>query len=242
MKFSFWPSIVSAIAHPERLRFTHVYFLIALTLLFVAAPFLEHSESGALVEAVLMTLVLLSAVLAIGGRRRTLVAAAVLVIPALMGKWLFQLRPDVVPPEIFLGGGLLFTGFVLWHLFRYILLAPSVNSEVICAGIATYLLLGLLWSIAYMLMARIDPDAFAYTIGPKSVQSMTGFVALYFSILSLNASGYGDIIPISGPVRMLVMAQQTTGMFYVAILISRLVSAYAAKQDQVPPIDPPQLH
>ena len=51
-----------------------------------------------------------------------------------------------------------------------------------------------------------------------------------FSVLSLNASGYGDIIPLSGAARMLVMAQQTTGMFYVAILISRLASLYSTKE------------
>jgi hypothetical protein len=47
----------------------------ALLLIFVTAPFIEHLRSGELVEAVLMTVALLSAVLAIGGRRRTAAAA-----------------------------------------------------------------------------------------------------------------------------------------------------------------------
>jgi len=101
-------------------RHSAAHFLAALLLIFVTAPFLEDLRSGELVEAVLMTVALLSAVLAIGGRRRTLAWGVVLVMPAVVGKWLNHWRPDLMPPEVFLGAGLLFVLFVVLHLLRFI--------------------------------------------------------------------------------------------------------------------------
>ena len=46
------------------------------------------------------------------------------------------------------GVGLLFIGFVVVQLLRFIVYAPRVDSEVLCAAIAGYLLSGFAWSLA----------------------------------------------------------------------------------------------
>ena len=72
-------------AAPRRIglhRFSVAEFLIALVLLFVVSPFVELIPGGNLIEAVLITLVLVMGVLAVGRRRRTLVVAAILALPA----------------------------------------------------------------------------------------------------------------------------------------------------------------
>ena len=56
-------------------RFPVAYLLCALVLMMIGSPFGNQFRGGTLVEAVLMTLVLLSAVLALGGRLRTLIGA-----------------------------------------------------------------------------------------------------------------------------------------------------------------------
>jgi hypothetical protein len=48
-------------------------------------------------------------------------------------------------------------------------------------------------------------------------------------MLILNILGYGDIIPLSGVARMLAMVEAVFGMFYVTLLIARLVSLYSSK-------------
>ena len=147
------------------LRFSGVQFLAALLLLIVTGPFIEELEYGILIESVLITIVLFSALLAIGGRRSTLVLGSVLVIPALAGKWVNYFRPDLAPPEIFLAAGVLFTGYVVVHLFGFILRASRVNVEILCTAIANYLMLGLLWAFAYSLIGGLNPDAFVVTYG-----------------------------------------------------------------------------
>jgi ion channel len=209
-------------------RFSVAYFLCVLILNILVSPFVDQFPGGLLVQTALMTLVFLSALLAIGGRLRTLLGV-VLVAPALVGEWLSYWRPDLTSSVVIRGGGLLFIGFVVLEFLRFILRAPRVDFEVLCAGIATYLMLGLLWSFAYILVDRLVPDSFIFTVGPVSSRSMNDFNALYFSFTTLSTIGYGDIIPVSGVARMLAMAEAVFGMFYVTLLIARLVSLYSSQ-------------
>src|SRR5260370_2410003 len=72
-------------------RFSVVYFLCALVLNILASPFVDQFPGGFLVATVLITLVFLSALLAIRGRLTNGVRV-VLVPPALLGVWLMHLR------------------------------------------------------------------------------------------------------------------------------------------------------
>ncbi len=211
------------------LRFSGVQFLSALILLIVTGPLIDELEYGILIESVLMTLVLFSAVMAIGGRRSTLVLGSVLVIPALAGKWVNYFRPDLAPPEIFLGAAILFTGYVVLHLFRFIFRAPRVNVEILCTAVANYLMLGLLWSFGYLLVASVDPDAFVVTYGDSAGRMMKGVNSVYFSFSTLCTVGYGDIVPVSSVARMLAVLEAIVGMFYMTMLIARLVALYSSE-------------
>src|SRR5262245_48557767 len=117
-------------------RLSVVHFLVALVLSLVMMPFVEELENGDLLEAALLTVVLLSAVLAVGGRKRTLAVAVVLVSPALVGTWMDHVQPGVAPPDFTLIAALVFVAFVVGHLFAFILRAAVVNVEVVSGGIA----------------------------------------------------------------------------------------------------------
>jgi hypothetical protein len=64
---------------------------------------------------------------------------------------------------------------------------------------------------------------------------MEGFEALYFSFVTLTTVGYGDIIPVSNAARMLAVTEAATGLFFVAVLIARLVSHYSRNEPPPPP-------
>jgi len=209
-------------------RFSVSYFLGALVLNIFISPFVDRLRSGALIETMLITLLLLCAVLSIAGGRRALVGV-VLVAPAAIGEWLNYWRPELLIYVVTRGVGLLFIGFVVVQLLRFIVYAPRVDSEVLCAAIAGYLLSGFAWSLAFAPLGRLDPNSFVFTLGPKSGQSMNGFTGLYFSFITLSTVGYGDIIPLSEVARMLAILEAMFGMFYMALLIARLVSLYSSK-------------
>jgi hypothetical protein len=215
---------------PRRLgmhRFSAVELLIALALLFFCAPFVEEVKGGEIIVSILLSLVLISAVLAVSNRRRQLVVAVLLAIPAVAGRWINHFRPHLLPPAIFLVGGLLLIAFVVAHLLRFVLRAPSVSLEVLCASVSAYLMLGLLWTMAYWLVAAMNPAAFALNTTTGVKESMQGFNALYFSLITLSTVGYGDITPVSKVARMLSAMEAVTGLLYVAVLIARLVALYS---------------
>jgi hypothetical protein len=208
-------------------RFSTVQLLIVLAILLICAPFVEELEGGHLILSVLFSMVLLAAVVAVANRRRTLAIALVLAVPAITARWVSYFRPDLLHPSVFLVCALLLLAFVIWHLLHFILHAPVVTVEVLCASIAAYLMLGLTWSAAYWLVDQVTPGgAFSFNTNGGG-QSMNGFNGIYFSFITLSTVGYGDITPVSRAARWLAAMEAMIGLLYVAVLIARLVSLYS---------------
>jgi ion channel len=216
---------------PRFRRFTNVQLLIALALLFFFFPFVEEVKGGDIIVSILLSLVLLCAVLAVADRKRVLVIGIAIAIPAIAGRWISHFRPDLVPPPVFLMAGLVLIAFVVANLLRFVLRAPSVNVEVLCASISAYLMLGLLWTLAYWLVDQLTPGAFAFNTN-EGRQSIRGFNAFYFSFVTLSTVGYGDITPVSKVARMLAAMEAMTGLLYVAVLIARLVALYSTPKSE----------
>src|SRR5258705_3846101 len=210
--------------------FSTVELLIALALLFFFFPFVEEVKGGDVIVSILLSLVLLSAVLAVADRKDVFFIALVLAIPAIAGRWINHFRPDLAPPPVFLVAGLALIAFVVANLLRFVLRAPSVNTEVLCASISAYLMLGLLWTVAYWLVAQVNPNAFGFNTGPK--ETMSGFNAFYFSVITLSTVGYCDITPVSRVARWLAAEEAMTGLLYVTVLIARLGSLYSTPKAQ----------
>jgi len=210
-------------------RYSAAEFLCALALLIVVSPFVEDLKIGSIVESILFSLVFMSGVLAIGGRRATLIVAVILVCPVLFAKWVNHLWPNLVPQEFFFATGLAFSVFLIVQLLMFILRAKHVNSEVVCAGLSIYLMLGMSWMFAYLILARVNPDAFAFTVVQPGKAGMDNFSGYYFSFITLTTVGYGDIVPISRVARMLATTEAMTGTLFVAVLISRLVALYSSQ-------------
>lgn len=211
-------------------RFSTVGLLISLVVLFICAPVVEEFKVGDIVVTVLFSLVLLAGVLAVADRKRMLVFAIVLVIPAIVGRWINHFRPDLVSAAVFLISALILVAFVVGNLLRFVLRAPSVTVDVLCASIAAYLMLGLMWAMAYWLVDQITPGgAFSFNTnaGPRSMKGFTGF---YFSFITLTTVGYGDITPVSKAARWLAAMEAMTGSLYIAVLIARLVSLYSTSK------------
>ena len=208
-------------------RFSTVQLLVALVVLLISAPFVEELKGGGLILSVLFSLVLLAAVFAVADRKSTFGLALVLAVPAITARWINYFQPHLVHPAVFLVCALLLLAFVIGHLLHFVLRAPVVTVDVLCASIAAYLMLGLMWTVAYWFVDQVTPGgAFSFNT-ERGSHSMNGFTGFYFSFITLSTVGYGDVTPVSQAARLLAAMEAMTGSLYVAVLIARLVSLYS---------------
>ena len=210
----------------RRWRFSTRELLIALFVLIVVSPFVSGLPYGNEIEGIFITIVLLAAVLALRGPRRTFRIACLLVGPAIWAKWMNHLSPEFCPRWVFFVAMICFFTFVIGNLLGHVLTAPKVNGEVLCGGVSVYLLTGFLWAFMYGLVAVVTPEAFGNHVG-TSGKGLSPSDAYYLSFVTLTTVGYGDIVPVSRVARMLVVLEAVSGMFYGTILVARLVSMYS---------------
>lgn len=203
-------------------RFTSVHLLVALAILFVSSPFIQDLQHARVIERFLIAVVFLSALLAVAGRG-SLVVGSLLAGAAIVGQWAGVFFPDLAPYSML--PAMAFLIFVISRVLKYILEATEVDNETLCACLSGFLMIGLLWAAGYIQLGQINPKAFGFAIPG---QTMDGFEAFYFSFVTLSTIGYGDITPVSRVAKMLCIMEAVAGMFYVAVLVARLVSIYSS--------------
>jgi hypothetical protein len=58
---------------------------------------------------------------------------------------------------------------------------------------------------------------------------------MYFSFATLCTVSYGDIVPVSNLARMLAVLEAIVGMFYMTMLVARLVTLYCSEHGPLMP-------
>lgn len=205
-------------------RYSATQLLAALALLIFVTPFVEEAPFGDLIESLLFSVVLISAMLAVGGKRGSLVVAVLLVLPALVAHWLGRFAPHLVPSALAPALCIPFVGFVTIQLLRHIIRAERITRETVCAALAAYVMVGFVWMFAYLLVDRLAPGSLLRFGQP--MQDCRDLDMFYFSFVTLTSVGYGDITPASRVTQMLAVLEAMTGIFFAITLIARLVSLY----------------
>jgi hypothetical protein len=125
---------------------------------------------------------------------------------------------------------MLFLGFLVSVVLYTILAEARVTLDTILGGICVYLLLGVLWSVAYSFLEYLEPGSFSVSGAPLHLGSVADEFRLeemiYFSFVTLTTLGYGDILAKTNPARALAAAEAVTGSLYVAVFIARLVGLH----------------
>lgn len=107
---------------------------------------------------------------------------------------------------------------------RQALFTGKVTSNNIIGSICIFLLLGLIWAILYLLLIEFTEMPFSGVVA--NTQWQENLLALiYFSFVTLTTLGFGDLLPLSPLARFLVYIEAIVGVFYMAIVVSSLVSS-----------------
>ena len=203
-------------------RWRYLYLLIALVVMLVAYPY--AGGGGAL--GVAAVLIPIASVFALGGKHRHRAIPAALGAVTLAGVVQGVAGAEVLPfLAIGVSGLLLFaytTIFVLWRVLR----SARVTGDTLCGAIAVYLMIGLTWSLGYVLLEYLQPGS--YQVAAGGMRQANGKELLYFSYVTLATLGYGDVVPVTDGARSLAVLEGLCGTIYMAILVARLIGLHLA--------------
>ena len=126
----------------------------------------------------------------------------------------------------------MFCWSITLRIFRRVLSARRVTTELLAAAMCGFVLLGMVGTFLFVLIDLWQPGSFAHVeAGPSSVQTLN-----YFSFVTLLTVGYGDIVPVSNVARKATVLLGLLGHFYDVFVISVIVAKYVgnAVADDVP--------
>ncbi|MGF1759580.1 ion channel [Photobacterium sagamiensis] len=113
---------------------------------------------------------------------------------------------------------------------RQVLFTGTIDGNKIIGSVALFLLLGLIWAMAYLLIIEFSPHAIKGIEPAPWGDNLS--TAAYFSFVTLTTLGYGDISPVSALAQVIVYLEAITGVFYMAIVVSSLVNARQSTLNQ----------
>ena len=119
---------------------------------------------------------------------------------------------------------LAFSCSILWAMFDHFHSDFHNPRNAIAEAFISYLVIATAYSQVYWILNHFVDHAFNQTI--PSTQSGT---FLYFSMITLTSVGYGGIVPLNPFVRIIAALESMSGIFFIAVVVARLVSSYRPK-------------
>ena len=109
---------------------------------------------------------------------------------------------------------------ILWAIFDDFHSRLRDPRSAIAEAFISYLLIAAAFSQLYWILNRFIDHAFNQIILPSQSGTL-----LYFSMVTLTSVGYGGIVPVN-PYVLVAALESMSGIFFVAIVVARLVSSY----------------
>ena len=177
--------------------------------------------SGFDTTAVGLTVTVVGVLFASGRAGCRKVVIPVILVAALV--WVCAANPDSAVEGVhFLAvAALLF--FSTGVTITYLRSRHEIDQEALAAAAAVYLLFGLACGAVYASISEWRPGGLEFE-GISRDPDLHDHV--YFSFVVLTTIGFGDIVPRGALHRSIAMLEGIVGLFYMAIVISRLVSLY----------------
>ena len=185
-------------------------------------PFFEETVAGRSLFALFGLLVLALAIFAVRATPGLTWVAITLALPAtaLLLVIAFTQNEDLLPWASGFEAVLYFYGGAA--MLMYMLDDEHVTVDEMFAIGAVFTLVAWAFAHAFVVLQGLDVDAFG---GERTWTEL-----LFLSFTTLSSTGLSDIVPVSGHSRSVNMIEQVAGLFYIAMVVTRLVSLNRRKR------------
>jgi hypothetical protein len=200
--------------------------------IFIIAPMNLAGLAIGLVNNILFSLLLLAGLFTMTRQKvlqSILAMFVVLAVATHFARLVFGMTGlDLLDGLLMLACTIGFLVIVLWQVYR----EGPVTIHRIQGAIAAYLLLSIIFAVAYNQVEFMHPGSFQMPPAQAGPDVRLNQTFYYFSVVTLTTAGFGDITAVNPFARTLVMMEALIGQLYPAILIARLVSLHAQTKRQ----------
>lgn len=194
-------------------------------------PLMLGEITARLAGGIILAVILISGAITASPSRTHRFIGIVLAISsvALQVEWLAT--RSITIEAIYTGVLAIFLFYTALVIFRHVLSFGPLYADRVHAALSVYILLALAWASIYAFVEIASPGAFSLAATQTDTHALAQGARLlgsmiHLSIATLTSTGYGDITPVSPFARSLSQLEQFIGVFYIAVLISRLVGFY----------------
>lgn len=182
-------------------------------------------------SSILTTMFLLASLLALKASWRLRAAAAVGIVVIIVVRGMSIGGPAQSDGLKVLAAVLiaLYSALLAGHVLTAVLRERDLSLDAVSGAVAAYLLVAHAFALCYFALevfsrGSIDGVVLMTDAG-DAVEGWPLSSFLYFSFVTLTTLGYGDMAPAAPVARALVMLEATSGQFFFAVFVARLVGA-----------------
>jgi hypothetical protein len=195
-------------------------------------PYAESSAVGFYGFRILGALVILLTVYAVTFSRGLFVLVVLLAIPSTLHQVVLPAHA-LGPVALFSRSvSLVFNILVIALIFQHVFQTDKPDSETIFGALCVYLLLGFLFAGFYAAIDRYTDHAFYMAPATNRHLRPDRFDFIYFSFGTMTELGTPGMTAVAPVARSLSLIEAISGILYLAVLISRLLSAYRAAEER----------
>jgi hypothetical protein len=209
------------------------FLILLIAEIFIIAPMNLAGHAISLLNNILFSMLLLIGLLTMTRHKALQSVLAMFVALAVATHWarlVFGVSGlEILDSFLMLACTIGFLVIVLWQVYR----EGPVTIHRIQGAVAAYLLLSIIFAIAYSQVEYLYPGSFQMPSTEPLSGGRVNQAFYYFSVVTLTTAGFGDITAVNPFARTLVMMEALIGQLYPAILIARLVSLHVeAKREK----------
>lgn len=108
-----------------------------------------------------------------------------------------------------------------------VLVSRQVDANAVAGAVCVYLLAGLLFAMAFLLIEALQPGSFRGVEPGQRYRMLSEMI--YLSFVTLTTIGFGDIVAVTPLARTLVYLEGVFGQFYMAIFVASLIGVRVAR-------------
>ena len=200
--------------------------LIFIIAMLVLGPLIEEFVGLRILMDILWSAIFVSAIYAVSQKKHHIIIAVLLALPMLGAIWT---KYFVQYQTLTVVGSLCGAAFILFAIIQMLIFIYShkeVTRDMIVGAAVVYLLMAIMWTFIFTVVETLHPGSFNIPEG-QGIEATQSF--LYYSFVTLNTLGDGDITHVTRLARSLCILEAVIGQLYLVVQVAWLVGVHVSQ-------------